>query len=393
MPSAEPSFLFFSSLMNLPVVTAEGHALGTLVDLVVVPSEPYPPVDRMVVRSWHGTRLKLAWSSVAELGQKRVRLLPDAVAEPLPDTSAADRLRVAEELLDRQIVDVGFRGLVRRMGWQAFVDGAVGLVNPGSRYLTSETLLSWKLIQPLGNAPGKVRLDVAQRQLASLHPADLAEIMEELDHAQRAVLFQRLDVETAAEALEESSSEVTTQLIAEVTPERAADILEEMAPDEAADVLSDLPEETQTELLDAMEAPEAKEVEALMAYKPRSAGGLMNPELIQLLGDSTALQALEEVRRRAEELSVIYELFVVDPKGLLTGLCTLKDLVAARHETRLDDMKREAPATAGVETDVSELADLAAKYNLLTVPVVSDAGLLIGAVTVDDILPAVLHGS
>jgi magnesium transporter len=343
-------------------------------------------------------------------------LLAEAVAEPLPDTSESDRLRVAEELLDRQIVDVegaklvrvndlhflevkgalrlahvdvGFRGLVRRMGWQRLVDRSVGLVNPRSRYLNSEALLPWKLIQPLGTTPGKVRLDVAQRQLASLHPADLAEIMEDLDHAQRAVLFQRLDVETA---VEESSSEVTTQLIAEVTPERAADILEEMAPDEAADVLSDLPEETQTELLGAMERPEAKEVEALMGYKSRSAGGLMNPELIQLLAESTVREALDEVRRRAEELSVVYELFIVDPKGLLTGLCTLKDLVAARPEARLAELMREAPATAGVETDVSELADLAAKYNLLTVPVVSEAGLLIGAVTVDDILPAVLHG-
>jgi magnesium transporter len=119
----------------------------------------------------------------------------------------------------------------------------------------------------------------------------------------------------------------------------------------------------------------------------------MNPELIQLLAESTVAQALDEVRRRAEELSAVYELFIVDPNGLLIGLCNLKDLVAARPEARLEDLKREAPATAGVETDVSELADLAAKYNLLTVPVVSDTGLLVGAVTVDDILPAVLHGS
>jgi magnesium transporter len=373
-----------------------------------------------VVRSWHGTRLKLAWSSVAELGQKQIRLLSDAVAEPLPDASEADRLRVAEELLDRQIVDVegaklvrvndlhflevkgtlrlahvdvGFRGLVRRMGWQRFVDRVVGVVSPGARYLGADALLAWKLIQPLGTVPGKVRLDVAQRQLASLHPADLAEIMEELDRSQRAVLFERLDVETAADALEESSSEVTTQILENVAPERAADILEEMAPDEAADVLGDLPEETQTELLDAMDRPEAKEVRALLGYEPRSAGGLMNPELIQLQGTVTVRQALDEVRRRAEELSVVYELFIVDSNGLLTGLCTLKDLVAASADARLDQLMREAPATVGVETDVSEVADLAAKYHLLSVPVVGEGGALMGAVTVDDILPQVLHGS
>ena len=241
----------------------------------------------------------------------------------------ADRLRLGQEILDRQIVDiegaklvrvndlhfletkgqlriahvdVGLRGLVRRMGWQRPVDGVVSLLRPAARYLNAETLLSWKLVQPIESAPGRVRIEATKKALASLHPADLAEIMEDLDRHQREVLFQRLDVETAADALEETSTELATELLEAVPPEKAADILEEMAPDEAADALSELPGDTRDELLQAMERPEAAEVAELLEYHPRSAGGLMTPDLVELPPTATVADAFAEVRRRAEEL-------------------------------------------------------------------------------------------
>ena len=417
-PSEKFRFLFFTDLVGKRVVSADGATVGRLADLVAVSGEPYPPVETVVVRS--GRKLwNVPWSAVQSLNGT-VRLAPGAALEPLPEAPVPDRLRLGQEVLDRQIVDiegaklvrvndlhfletkgqlrvahvdVGLRGLVRRLGWQRPVDGVVSLVRPRARYLAAESFLSWKLVQPIESAPGRVRVEATKKALASLHPADLAEIMEELDRHQREVLFQRLDVETAADALEETSTELATELLEAVPPEKAADILEEMAPDEAADALSELPGETRAELLQAMERPEAAEVAELLEYHPRSAGGLMTPDVVELPPTATVADAFAEVRRRADDLPLVYEIFLVEG-GLLRGMVTLKDLVVASDPaTPLGSLVREVPATVVAGADVKEVARAATKYNLLSVPVVDGAGSLVGMVTVDDILAEVVDAA
>jgi CBS domain-containing protein/sporulation protein YlmC with PRC-barrel domain len=412
----DPRFLFFSDLLGRPVVASDGRRLGKLADLVAATGEPYPPVESLVVRSGK-RKVQIPWSSVERMGADTVVLQPDAPGVEPPAAPPPDRIPLAEEILDRQIVDVhgaklvrvndlhflevnrqlriahvdvGFRGLVRRMGWQPAVDLAVSLLRPAAPYLKSDQLLSWKLVQPLDSSPGRVRLEVAQRMLAEIHPADLAEIMEELDRDQRQVLLGRLDVETAADALEETPPELAAQLLEEVPPERAADILEEMAPDEAADVLSELPGDTRAELVEAMEQPEAREVEELLAYPAKSAGGLMTPDRIQLLPEQTLGDAIAEIRRRAEEVPLVYEVFVADRAGVLKGMVTLKDLVLGDPATPLSQVLREAPATVKADDRLRDVALAATKYNLISVPVVDDLGVLRGMVTVDDILAEVV---
>ena len=412
----DPRFLFLSDLLGRPVADAAGASLGRLADLVVATGEPYPPVESLVVRGPAG-RVLFPWSAVERLEAGGLALRTGATGEPPPEKPPADRIPLAEEILDKQIVDVhdaklvrvndlhflevkgqlrvahvdvGFRGLVRRMGWQPLVDGAVRLVAREARYLKSDQLVSWKLVQPLDRSPGRVRLEVAQRLLATLHPADLAEIMEDLDRDQRTVLLQRLDVETAADALEEAPPELAAQLLEEVAPEKAADILEEMAPDEAADVLSDLSGDTRAEVLAAMERPEAHEVQALLAYPPDSAGGLMTPDRLQVFPEQTLGDAIVELRRRAEELPFVYELYVVDGAGRLAGLLTLRDLLLHDAGTPVRDVMREAPATVLTEDHLKDVAGAASKYNLMTVPVVDPQGKLHGMVTVDDILAEVM---
>ena len=409
-------FHHFGNLLGKRVLRADGTTLGRLSDLVVVSGEPYPPVESLVVRA--GRRVwQLPWTSVATMNGT-LQLKPGSEPAPLPDAPVPDRVRLGREVLDRQIVDIegaklvrvndlhfletngqlrvahvdiGFRGLVRRMGWQRPVDRLVSLLRPGARYLKDDAFLPWKLVQPIESAPGRVRIEATKKALASLHPADLAEIIEDLDRHQREVLFQRLDVETAADTLEESSAEVATELLEAVPPEKAADILEEMAPDEAADALSELSGETREELLQAMERPEAKEVAELLEYSPRSAGGLMTPDVVGLSPGATAGEALFEVRRRADDLPVVYEVFIVDEE-VLKGMVTLKDLVAADPSARLGQILREVPATVTAQDDIRDVARAAAKYNLLSVPVVNAAGGLVGMVTADDILSEVVGG-
>jgi len=408
-------FLFFSDLLGKRVLRADGSTLGRVADLVVVTGEPFPPVESVVVRLGK-RRVQLAWSAVLQVNGE-VRLHPGAEPAPVPEGPVADRVRLGEEVLDRQIVDIegaklvrvndlhfleskshlrvahvdiGFRGLVRRMGWQRIVDGVISTVRPGARYLKDESLLPWKLVQPIESAPGRVRIEATKRALATLHPADLAEIMEELDRDHRQVLLERLDVETAADALEEASPEVAAELLQKVEPDKAADILEEMAPDESADVLSELPGATREELLEAMEAPEAREVQALLAYPRHSAGGLMTPDRIQLYPEQTAAEALAEVRRRAEEVPLVYEVFVVDNAGALKGFATLKDVILADPSAPISQFAREPPVTVAATDGLRDVALAATKYNLVSVPVVDKRGVLQGIVTVDDILAEVV---
>jgi len=414
----DPRFLFFSDLLGGAVVDAAGRRLGRLVDLVAATGEPYPPVESLVVRG-RGGRLLLPWGAVERLEPRRLVLRPGATGAPPPALHAPDRIPLAEEILDRQIVDVhdakvvrvndlhfleakgqlrvahvdvGLRGLVRRLGWERPVDRVVRLVDRHARYLGADRFVSWKLVQPLDRAPGRVRLEVAQRVLATLHPADLAEIMEELDREARTRLFQRLDVETAAEALQEAPPELTAGLLGVVPPERAADILEEMAPDGAADALAGLPGETRAEVLAAMERPEARAVEQLLAYPGDSVGGLMTPDRIELRRGQTVAEAVAELRRRDQELPFIYELWVVDEGRRLEGVVTLRDLLLHDPGEPVGGFMRQPPATVRAEERLSDVAAAAAKYDLASVPVVDGEGVLHGMVTVDDILGAVVHG-
>jgi len=418
-PFPDPRFCFLSDFLGRRVVGADGRRVGRVTDLVVATGEAYPPVESLVVKG-PGGRAQYPWSAVEGIGPGPLSLRAGATAVAPPDQPPPDRIPLAEEILDKQIVDVhdaklvrvndlhflelkgqlrvahvdvGFRGLIRRMGWEPLVDGAIKLVARDARYLQSDHLVSWKLVQPLDRSPGRVRLEVAQRMLATLHPADLAEILEDLDRDQRAVLLERLDVETAADALEEASPELAAQLLEEVAPEKAADILEEMAPDEAADALSEIDGEARAEVLAAMEVPEATEVRALMAHARDSAGGLMTPDRIQLYPEQTVADAIAELRRRDEELPLVYEIFVVDLSSRLIGLLTLRDLLLNGGATPLGKIMREPPATVKVEDGLEDVARAAAKYNLVSVPVVNADGLLEGMVTVDDILSEVMDAA
>ncbi len=163
-----------------------------------------------------------------------------------------------------------------------------------------------------------------------------------------------------------------------------------MAPDEAADALSELAGDARQEVLAAMERPEAREVQALLAYPHDSAGGLMTPDRIELGPAQTVADAIAELRRRAGELPLVYELYVIDEGRRLLGQLTLRDLLLSEPAVTLAALMRPAPATVHVEQGLREVAVAAAKYNLVSVPVVDSAGVLQGMVTVDDILAEVL---
>jgi CBS domain-containing protein/sporulation protein YlmC with PRC-barrel domain len=422
-PGAQPArgegpFVFYSWLHGRPVVDAAGQVVGRLDDLAVNMADTFPPVTALVVRRGRLEPFPLTarWRDVAaidgavRLGVPVGRLVPGRALHSehehwvrstlldrqIVDTSGAKVVRVndlhflraASGDLHLVHVDVGFRGLMRRLGWDAAIDAAVRRLSPRARYLTSERLISWRYVQPLAlsGSGDALRLSLPRGELAELHPAELADVLSDLDGRERESVFRALAPEAAAEALTEVEPKIREQLIASVPPERAADILEEMPPDEAADLLAALPEQESELLLKKMERAEAREVAELLRYEPDTAGGMMTTELVALPADLTCAEALARLRARAAEVEFIYYLYVVDPAHRLRGVITIRQLLVAAPETPLEAIMERDIVSVRPDDTRERVAEVVEKYNLLAVPVLDEEEQLLGIVTVDDVL-------
>jgi len=395
---------YLSEIQHRRVVDREGAVLGKLVDVAVIPKEQFPTVQWAVVGGPDGERT-LRWTDLEAAG-RQYRLTEGAQgATDLPP----EALRLARDLLDKQIVDthgakvvrvndlqledtsgqlrlvgadVGLRGLLRRIGGEQAAERVAGVVG---RKLP-RGIIPWHLVEPLEAAQSKVRLTVPHAKLALLHPADIADIVEEMTADERRAVFEQLDVETAAEALGEIEPEMQVSIFDDLDEERAADILDEMDPDEAVDLLQDLSAERREELMELMEQEEGDDVAELLAYPEDSAGGIMTTDFVALPRELTAGQAIDRLRELQPDPSAAYYLYVVDAEGRLDGNVSLRDLVVARPETALADIMNPNVLRVEADTDKEEVAALIAKYDLLALPIVDARRVLLGTVTVDDVV-------
>lgn len=415
----EHGFLFFSSLLDKPVHDANGAFVGRLSDLAISVASMFPPVVGFVVQRGRWERFPLTgrWSDVVDIEGPTIRLAVGIEALKPSKARADGEILVREALLDKQIVDmggakvvrvndlhflklgrsdlrlvhvdVGTRGLVRRMGWGPALDTLLRRFAPRAQYLSAERLIRWQYVQPLSldaNARN-IRLSVMQKQLKELHPADIAEILTDLDTNERATMFRSLDAETAADALAEvEDPRIQTQLLETVSQDHAADILEEMQPDEAADLLSELPQETSSALLRKMEVDEAQDVRELLTYAPDTAGGMMTTEFIALPADITVEETFARLRSAAPDVENIYYIFVADTEGRLVGVLNLRHLIMASPQARLQDIMIENPARVHHTDSRDTVAEIVEKYDLLALPVVDDNDVIVGMITVDDVL-------
>jgi Mg2+ transporter MgtE len=226
-----------------------------------------------------------------------------------------------------------------------------------------------------------------QRQLRELHPADIAEILTDLDLHDRASMFRSLDTETAADALAEvDDPRIQSQLLDTLPEEQAADILEEMQPDEAADLLGELPPEKSTALLREMDRDEAEDVRELLTYEPDTAGGMMTTDLVAVADELTVTQTLDRLRELAPDIENIYYVFVVDAAGRLVGVLNLRQLILAEPSTPVREIMIDDPVRVHHTDSRDSVAEIVEKYDLLALPVVDDLGVLIGMITVDDVV-------
>ncbi|HUG07085.1 MAG TPA: CBS domain-containing protein [Candidatus Limnocylindria bacterium] len=401
---------YLSDIQHRRVIEPNGNEVAKLSDLAVVPQGQFPAVQWAVLATPGGERV-VRWTELAqEIGHLRLRGRLDTINDaPLPQ----EALRLSRDLMDKQVVDthgakvvrvndlqlsevdgqlrlvgadVGLRGLLRRVGAEGLAERVVGLA--GQKL--PRGIIPWHLVETLGAAEGNVRVTVPRTKLALLHPADIADIVEEMSVDERRAVFEELDVETAADALSEVDPEMQASIVSDLDEERAADILDEMAPDEAADLLQDLSEERREELVELMQKEEAADVEELLTYSEDSAGGIMTTDFIALPAELTAGAAIDRLRELQPDAELTYYLYVVDGEGHLDGVISLRDLVVAKPATPITEVMDRNVLKVDVTSPKEEVAALIAKYNLLALPVVDARRKLLGTVTVDDVVDIML---
>jgi Mg2+ transporter MgtE len=401
--------LFLNDILHKPVLDSQGDKIGVLEDLVISGHEAFPVVTGVVIGLHRrrtlprgpaeADRMVVPWKQMSSLCEERI-----STTEPLASLlSAAPRpedVYLARDLLDKQIVDTDGRRMVRVNDLKLTqVKGGLRLLGAdisGQAFLRrllpfrfSEQLVSWNYVAPLTATPSQVRLTVPQSRLSSLHPADLADLIEQMNPGAAADTLENLDVEVAADALEEVQDAYKADIVEEMETSVAADVLEAMPADEAADIVGDLSDDRAQEILAEMQPTEAAEVKELLRYDADSAGGRMTSDVLTLSRDLTAAQAISRLRSLAPDAETPYYLFVVDKDEHLLGNVSLRNLVTAAPDKGLGQIMDTQVIKVDVDTDQEEVARVIRKYNLLAVPVVDHDNRLQGMVTVNDIVDVI----
>jgi sporulation protein YlmC with PRC-barrel domain/CBS domain-containing protein len=405
------STVALTELLGTPVFDAAGAQCGRVREVALTPQEDRARVSILIVKTKSGNRM-LPFGAIGSINGGVYA--KTASAEWTPADGAEGLFLLERDLLDQQIIDVHGRKVVRvndvdlqqevsnnrPMLWVSSVDvgvrGAVRRLLKGVvPMLALRTLLvqlpprliPWDFVDLIETDPARrVKLKISHDRLATLHPADIADIVERLAPDEREAVFQTLNEEVAAGALEEVQPRVQKAILESLGSERAAEIVEEMNPDAAADLLAELAEEKTERILDELEPAERREMVELLEFGENTAAGRMNTEYLAVnvaatVGDGIA--ALRGFEGGVESVSTIY---LVDSRGTLVGAVPLSKVVLASSGDPLLSLTQEPLIFSSVKTKDKEVVELFDKYNLFTLPVVDENRKLSGVITSDDII-------
>jgi magnesium transporter len=279
-------------------------------------------------------------------------------------------------------VDVGMEGLLRRLSVSKPINTAL---KPIGKSLPSKLIL-WDDVAAIGGTHEGLRLAKEQSKLSLLHPSDLADILEDLDHNTQVAIFAALDDEKAADVLEEMETEAQINVLEGLSVEKAADVLEKMPADEVADILDDLEKEKAEELLDEMEDKASDEVRELMEYPENTVGSLMTTDFFSFNENMTVDETINELRKLQPPSDTIYYLYVLDNNERLIANVSLRDLIVAQPTTKLREIMNRKVIRVMDYDRIDSLAGIISKYNLIAIPVVNDDQKMEGIVIIDDVV-------
>jgi magnesium transporter len=407
--------LALSELLGATVYDPSGAASGRVREVTLAPQEDRARISSLIVKTKSGNRvLPLAAVSAINGGVKAT-----TAAGEWPAANGTEGLFLLErDLLDQQVIDINGRKVVRVNDVDLQVETSKGTgpahsvlrvhaVDVGARgavrrllrgmapKVALHTLLGripprsipWNYVNFIETDPARrVKLNISYDGLAKLHPADIADIVEELAPDERQAVFQTLDEEVAAEALEEVEPRVQKAIVESLDSERAAEIVEEMNPDAAADLLGELPQDRTEQILVQMEPEAQQEVAELLEHKEETAAGRMTTEFLALPVTATVQNAIDSMREFEGGVEAVSTIYLVDSHGTLVGAVPLPRIVLVPPATPMLSLTQEPLILAHEGMAENEVAELFDKYNLPTLPVVDEHNKLTGIITSDDVI-------
>ncbi len=407
---------FIRHLIHKPVVDTEGEPVGTLTDIIAsrLGAIPQPALRALsITRQQTSICVPIYDTTALDSATPPQTIMLHHRLRDIPAYHPTEQdVRLARDVLDKQIidingvrvvrvsdievaklnghfyvvnVDVGGHGLMRRVRMsRAAREIAKWLGRP-----IPEGIIAWRDVEFL---PGThhIQLKVPGSKMAELHPADIAEIISQLNRAESGLVLQQLDVKTVADTLEEVEPEFQASLVESMPDEKVADVLQEMSPDAAADLLAELPEDRSEELLNLMAREDAEDVRELLKYPDDSAGGLMTTDYFTVSPHLTAAQVIDRLRQSANEVGAVSYIYVVDPEEKLIGVLSLQELVLAQPNAFVRDIMHRRFVHLSLLDSQEMAAKLIAKYSLTALPVLDAEGRLRGIVTADDALDKII---
>jgi magnesium transporter len=404
-------------LLGTPVTEPQGRLLGRLKDIAVATGADAGKIAGMVIKSRGGLELVPA-TEVRDTPSGALELRSSDALQPLRGDE--NFILLKQDLLDRQIIDVHGRKVVRvndvDLQWfsheekqdlrvrevEVGLRGAVRrlflgiLPKPALDKLARQfpaRVIPWEFVDMIEVDPARrVKLKIEHERLAQLHPSDIADILEDLAPAEREAILTTLDEEVAAETLEEVDPKLQKAMVESLDSEVAAGIVEEMDPGAAADLLAELPEERSEAILEEMDPEERQEVEELLEFREDSAAGRMTTSFVQLSFEATVADGIEALRNFEGDPETVTEIYLVDEREKLKGVVPLARLVLAKPETKLSVLAEPRFISCEADAHQKYVAELFDKYNLRALPVLDEEGRLAGVVEADHVIAFLRDG-
>ncbi len=403
---------FLSDILDRTVTDLDGNYIGKLNDLVVreLAGFAHPLVEAVVVRSRTEEKI-ISYKEVMSLfaptillrchvedvptyvpTEDEVFLSRDVLDKQIIDTDGARVVRVNDLELVRvsgvlyvSNVDIGMMGVLRRMGLATPTRSVAATLH----LPLPQNVISWDNVELLRHDQF-MRLRVPAEEITKLHPADVAEILSDLNRLESGELLESLPVEHLADTLEQVEPEFQVSLLERMSDEKVADVLEEMQPDDAADLLAALDPERSEGLLALMNKEEAADVRTLLAYPENTAGGIMTTEFAYVPADLTAEQAIRFLRENAVDAEAVFYVCVTDAGKHLLGVFSLNKLIFSDPQALVSDFMETRVKLVQLLDEQDEVAQMITKYDLLALPVVDEENVIHGIVTADDALDKII---
>jgi len=416
--AASKMFIFFSQLMDKPVIDKNGKWAGEIYDLEVKPSQVYPLSHALIIRKGFPNRkyALINWADVKSLNEQGAELKIENAA--LNFTQIHDEkkeLTLRRDILDQQVVDtfnhkvirvndiqllivdyslmiahvdIGSHGLLRRLGFEKAADSFMKIINPKARYLKNPHLVSWKYIQPLTINPVSmtIKIDLPQKNLANIPAADLGDIFLDLDINHQIALFKSLNLANKTKIFTNIDFKTQKSLLEELNDFEISELLNNIPSDEATDFLEKLPSEKIKHILSLIENKYSKRLSQLLGYSNDSAGGLMVTEYIAFAKDTSIQSALNQIKERKFKAEPAQSVYIIDESNHFIGSTNFRRLILANPLEPLQNFMFPTTYFVHLDSSVKEVAYLMEKYKYFTIPVVDENNCLQGIITVDDIL-------